>query len=86
MCIRDRLPIGVLRTDGKENLMTSIEIAVAQNKEGRALAVSYTHLHFKSSGIRLIRIIIIGSTYFTFFSIILLRRGKLVIDKLQIIV
>jgi L-asparaginase len=32
-----QLPIGVLRTDGKENLMTSIEIAVAQNKEGRAL-------------------------------------------------
>ena len=29
--------IGVLRTDGKENLMTSIEIAIAQNKEGRAL-------------------------------------------------
>ena len=32
-----QLPIGVLRTDGKENLMTSIEIAIAQNKEGRAL-------------------------------------------------
>ena len=32
-----QLPIGVLRTDGKENLMTSIEIAVAQNKEGKAL-------------------------------------------------
>ena len=32
-----QLPIGVLRTDGKENLMTSIEIAIAQNKEGRTL-------------------------------------------------
>ena len=32
-----QLPIGVLRTDGKENLMTSIEIAIAQNKEGKAL-------------------------------------------------
>ena len=32
-----QLPIGVLRTDGKENLMTSIEIAIARNKEGKAL-------------------------------------------------
>lgn len=32
-----QLPIGVLRTDGKENLMTSIEIAAAQDKEGEAL-------------------------------------------------
>lgn len=32
-----QLPIGVLRTDGKENLMTSIEIATAQNKEGEPL-------------------------------------------------
>lgn len=30
-----QLPIGVLRTDGKENLMTSIEIAAAQDKEGK---------------------------------------------------
>ena len=29
--------IRVLRTDGKENLMTSIEIAAAQDKEGKAL-------------------------------------------------
>ncbi|NDV57178.1 asparaginase [Bacteroides sp. 519] len=32
-----QLPIGVLRTDGKENLMTSIEIAAARNEEGKAL-------------------------------------------------
>lgn len=32
-----QLPIGVLRTDGKENLMTSIEIAAAQDKDGKAL-------------------------------------------------
>lgn len=32
-----QLPIGVLRTDGKENLMTSIEIAAARNKNGDAL-------------------------------------------------
>ncbi|NDV64084.1 asparaginase [Bacteroides sp. 224] len=30
-----QLPIGVLRTDGKENLMTSIEIAAEQDKEGK---------------------------------------------------
>lgn len=30
-----QLPIGKLRTDGKENLITSIEIAAAKNKEGR---------------------------------------------------
>ena len=32
-----QLPIGVLRTDGKENLMTSIEIASAQDADGRPL-------------------------------------------------
>lgn len=32
-----QLPIGVLRTDGKENLLTSIEIAIAQNDEGKPL-------------------------------------------------
>ncbi len=32
-----QLPIGQLRTDGKENLITSIEIAAAKDKEGHAL-------------------------------------------------
>lgn len=32
-----QLPIGTLRTDGKENLITSIEIAAAKNHDGRAL-------------------------------------------------
>lgn len=32
-----QLPIGVLRTDGKENLMTSIEIAAARDKNGDPL-------------------------------------------------
>ncbi len=32
-----QLPIGVLRTDGKENLMTSIEIASAQDADGKPL-------------------------------------------------
>ncbi len=32
-----QLPIGVLRTDGKENLITAIELAAAQDEEGRPL-------------------------------------------------
>ena len=32
-----QLPIGELRTDGKENLMTAIEIASAKNEEGRPM-------------------------------------------------
>ena len=32
-----QLPIGVLRTDGKENLLTSIEIAGARNREGQPM-------------------------------------------------
>lgn len=32
-----QLPIGMLRTDGKENLISSIEIAAAQDEEGHAI-------------------------------------------------
>ncbi len=32
-----QLPIGMLRTDGKENLITAIEIAAARNEEGRPI-------------------------------------------------
>lgn len=32
-----QLPIGVLRTDGKENLMTSIEIASARDRNGNPM-------------------------------------------------
>lgn len=32
-----QLPIGQMRTDGKENLVTSIELASSKNKEGNAL-------------------------------------------------
>lgn len=32
-----QLPIGMLRTDGKENLITSIEIATAKNSDGSAV-------------------------------------------------
>ncbi len=32
-----QLPMGLIRSDARENLLTAIEIAVAQNEEGRAL-------------------------------------------------
>lgn len=32
-----QLPIGIIRTDGKENLITAIEIAAAKNKQGKPL-------------------------------------------------
>ena len=32
-----QLPLGIIRTDGKENIITSIEIAAAKDKRGRAL-------------------------------------------------
>lgn len=32
-----QLPIGMLRTDGKENLITAIEIAAAKNTNGEPL-------------------------------------------------
>ena len=32
-----QLPIGTLRTDGKENLITAIEIAAAKDEEGHAI-------------------------------------------------
>ena len=32
-----QLPIGVLRTDGKENLLTAIELAAAQNEDGHPM-------------------------------------------------
>ena len=38
-----QLPIGLLRTDGKENLITSIEIAAACDDEGHALVTRGTH-------------------------------------------
>lgn len=44
-----QLPIGVLRTDGKENLMTSIEIAAAQDKDGKAVVSGSLYLLRESS-------------------------------------
>ncbi len=39
-----QLPIGVLRTDGKENLIAAIELAAAQDEEGRPLVPEVTVL------------------------------------------
>ena len=39
-----QLPIGQLRTDGKENLITSIEIAMSKDENGRAQSFNYPHL------------------------------------------
>lgn len=42
-----QLPIGMLRTDGKENLISSIEIASAQDAQGRAM-VPEVCIYFES--------------------------------------
>ena len=42
-----QLPIGVLRTDGKENLISSIEIAAAKDKDGHAV-VPEVCIYFES--------------------------------------
>ena len=42
-----QLPIGMLRTDGKENLISSIEIAAAQDPQGRAM-VPEVCIYFES--------------------------------------
>ena len=46
-----QLPIGQLRTDGKENLITSIEIAAAKDEAGRA-RVPEVGIYFNSSLLR----------------------------------
>ena len=38
-----QLPIGQLRTDGKENLVTSIELASIHNEEGHAMYLRYAY-------------------------------------------
>ncbi len=43
-----QLPIGTIRTDGKENLITSIEIAAAKDNEGNAI-VSEVAIYFEYS-------------------------------------
>lgn len=46
-----QLPIGVLRTDGKENLLTAIEIASSRDRIGRAL-VPEVCIYFQGSLLR----------------------------------
>ena len=46
-----QLPIGQLRTDGKENLITSIEIAAAKDREGHAV-VPEVGIYFNSHLLR----------------------------------
>lgn len=46
-----QLPIGVLRTDGKENLITSIEIAAAKDRIGQAM-VPEVCIFFQSALLR----------------------------------
>ena len=46
-----QLPIGVLRTDGKENLITSIEIAAAKHPDGTAI-VPEVCIYFENSLLR----------------------------------
>jgi len=42
-----QIPMGILRTDGRENLITAIEIAAATDKQGRAL-VPEVALYFQN--------------------------------------
>lgn len=42
-----QIPIGVMRTDGRENLITAIEIAAARNREGHAI-VPEVSLYFQN--------------------------------------
>ena len=48
-----QLPIGTIRTDGRENIITAIEIAATENKEGQALiqevAVYFQSLLFRGN-------------------------------------
>ena len=46
-----QIPIGVLRTDGKENLITSVEIAAAKNKDGKAI-VPEVCIYFQNNLLR----------------------------------
>lgn len=46
-----QIPIGVMRTDGRENLITAIEIAAARNNEGHAV-VPEVSLYFQNRLLR----------------------------------
>jgi L-asparaginase len=46
-----QIPIGVLRTDGRENLVTAVEIAAARNQNGAAMAPEVT-IYFQNKLLR----------------------------------
>jgi len=61
-----QLPIGSLRTDGKENLVSAIEVAAAKDADGRAL-VPEVAIYFNSQLIRGNRATKVNSTAFDAF-------------------
>ncbi|MES2588528.1 MAG: asparaginase [Bacteroidota bacterium] len=62
-----QLPIGTIRTDGKENLITSIEIAAAKNSEGKSM-IQEVAIYFEYSLYRGNRTSKISSSAFEAFS------------------
>ena len=62
-----QLPMGTLRTDGKENLLTAIEIAAAKNSEGQAM-VQEVAVYFEFSLFRGNRCSKISATEFDAFA------------------
>lgn len=46
-----QLPVGTIRTDGKENLLTALEIAAAKDKDGRAM-VPEVSIYFQNTLLR----------------------------------
>lgn len=62
-----QLPVGVIRTDGKENLITSIEIAGAKDEAGNAL-VQEVALYFEYQLMRGNRTTKISASHFDAFS------------------
>lgn len=61
-----QLPVGSLRTDGKENLVSAIEVAAAKDSEGRAM-VPEVAIYFNSQLLRGNRATKVNSTAFDAF-------------------
>lgn len=62
-----QLPIGTIRTDGKENLITSIEIAAAKNSDGESI-IQEVAIYFEYSLYRGNRTIKISASQFEAFA------------------
>ncbi len=62
-----QLPIGTIRTDGKENLITAIEIAASKDKNGESL-IKEVAVYFECSLFRGNRCSKISATHFEAFS------------------